>query len=183
MNFQGLAIFLLFLLLIQNLGGIQAENTESNLKNFSPPIEEFRSSSSSKIHSILIQWQTSENPNEFAKENNLSVDEDKIAVYIYLKSEESRSKFPPEITITGFDEKIVVAFVSSEQMDQLEDLEIVERVMLPDRARTFSIPKIEMSEDQTTPEDQYDYLAWIVIAGITIFIIITIFKKRQKSQD
>lgn len=182
MNFQILAFFLLFLIL-PNGNTIYAENINSDLGNSSSQIEKYRSTTDSKIHPILIQWQLSENPNEFAKENNLSVDEDKIAVYIYLKSEESRSKFPPEITITGFDEKIVVAFVSSEQMDQLEDLEIVERVMLPDRARTFSIPKIEMSEDQTTPEDQYDYLAWIVIAGITIFIIITIFKKRQKSQD
>jgi len=114
MNFQGLVILLSLLLFIQNLGDIQAENTESSLENFSSPIEEFRSSSSSKIHSILIKWQTSENPNEFAKENNLLYNENKIGVYIYLESAESLSKIPPEITITAFDEKTVAAYVSSE---------------------------------------------------------------------
>jgi len=182
MNFQGLAIFLLFLLLIQNLGGIQAENTESNLKNFSPPIEEFRSSSSSKIHSILIQWQTSENPNEFAKENNLSFIDNKIGVYIYLESVESRSKIPSEITITAFDEKIVVAFVNSEQLDKLEELDFIERVTPPEFMRTPPIPKVEIPQSPTIEENQYDYLLWLVIGGIVI-ITIGIFKKRKKLKD
>jgi len=181
MNFQGLVIFLLFLLFIQNLGGIQAETAESNLKNFSAPIEEFRSSSSSKIHSILIKWQLSENPNEFAKENQLLYTENKIGVYIYLESTESLSKIPPEITVTAFDEKIVVAFVSSEQLDELDDLNFVKRITPPDLART-TMPQVEIPESQTIEENLYDYLVWIIVAGI-IIITIGIFKKRKHSKE
>lgn len=181
MNFQVLAIFLSILFFMQNLGDIQAENTESSLENFSVPIEEFRSSSSSKIHSILIKWQTSENPNEFAKENNLLYSENKIGVYIYLESAESLSKIPPEITITAFDEKTVAAFVSSKQLDELDDLNFVKRITPPDLARTLPLPKVEIPESQATKENQYDYLEWIVIAGIVI-ITIGIFKKRKHSK-
>ena len=182
MNFQGLVIFLLFLLFIQNLGGIQAENVESNLENSPTPIEEFRSSSSSKIHSILIKWQTSENPNEFAKENNFFYTENKIQVYIYLESTESRSQIPPEITVTAFNEKILVAFVNSEQLDELEELDFVKRITPPDLARTSPIPQVEIPEIQTLEENLYDYLVWIVIAGIVI-ITIGIFKKRKHFKD
>jgi hypothetical protein len=167
---------------MQNLGDIQAENTESSSKNFSAPIEEFRSSSSSKIHSILIQWQISENPNEFAKENNLLYTTNKIGVYIYLESAESRTKIPHEITVTGFDEKILVAFVSSEQLDKLEELDFIERITPPDLARTPLIPQVENPETQTREENLYDYLVWIVIAGIGI-ISIGIFKKRKHPKD
>ena len=182
MNFQGLVIFLLFLLFMQNLGDIHAENEESNLENFSATIEEFRSSSSSKIHSILIKWQTSENPNEFAKENNLLYNENKIGVYIYLESAESLSKIPKEITISAFDEKIIAAFVSSEQLDKLEELDFIERVTPPDLARTPPIPQVKIPESQTTGENQYDYLLWLVLGGIVI-IAIGIFKKRKKLKD
>ena len=167
---------------MQNLGDIQAENTESNLKNFSTPTEEFRSSSNSKIHSILIQWQLSENPNEFAKENNLSFTENKIQVYIYLKNTDSRSKIPHEITVTAFDEKILVAFVSSEQLDKLEELDFIERITPPDLARTPPIPQVKIPESQTKEENQYDYLLWLVIGGIVV-ITVGIFRKRKKIND
>jgi len=183
MNLQGLAIFLLFLFFMQNLGGTEAENAEeSNLKNFSTPIEEFRSSSNSKTHSILIQWQLSENPNEFAKENNLSYTENKIRVYIYLENAKSRSKIPSEITIIASDKKILVAFVSSEQLDKLEELDFIQRVTPPDLARTPPIPQVEIPENQTLEEDRNDYLLWLVIGGIVI-IAIGIFKKRKTLKD
>ncbi len=182
MNFQVLGIFLTLLLFMPNLGSIQAQNAESNLENSSITIEKFRSPSNSKIHSILIQWQTSENPNEFAKENNLSYTENKIGVYIYLESVESRSKIPHEITVTAFDEKILVAFVSSEQLDKLEELDFIERVTPPDLARIPPIPQVEIPQSQTIEENPYDYLFWLVIGGIVI-IAIGIFKKRKKLKD
>jgi len=180
MNFQLLLFFLLFLL-IQNSNSILAENIDS--ENSSASIKELKSTSESKIHPILIQWQTSENPNEFAKENNLSYKDNKIKVYIYLESAELRSKIPPEITIAAFDQKIAVAFVSSEQLDKLDDLDFVERITLPDLARTPPIPQIEQPETQIPEKNLYDYLVWIIIGGIVIFTIIAIFKKRQKLQD
>ncbi len=182
MNLQGLAIFLLYLLFMQNLGGIQAENVESNLENSSTPIEQFRSPSNSKIHPLLIQWQLSLTPNEFAKENNLSYNENKIGVYIYLDNFDSLSKIPSEIEVTASDEKIIVAFVSSEQLDTLEELDFVERVTPPDFARTPPIPQVEIPETQTTEENPYDYLVWVVVGGIVI-IAAGIFKKRKKPKD
>jgi len=179
MEFRVLAIFLFFLLFIQNIEAIYSQNIESNLESSSTPIEQFRSPSSSKIHPLLVQWQVSENPNEFAKENNLSYTENKIGVYIYLDNVDSSSKIPGEITITAFDEKIVVAFVSSEQLDELNDIDFVERVTLPEPARTPPIPQVEIPESQTPAENRYYYLIWIVIGGIVI-ITILIFKKRKK---
>lgn len=181
MNFKILAIFLFLLLFIQNVDGIYAENTESNSEK--APIKESRSSSDSKIHSILIRWQTSENPDEFAKENDLSYKENKIKVYIYLESVESRFKIPSDITVAAFDEKIAVAFVSSKQLDKLDDLDFVERVTPPDLARFFPSPQVEIRKTQTQEENQYDYLVWIAIGGIVILATITMLKKRQKSRD
>ena len=181
MNFQFFALFLL-LLIVPIFNSIYAENEKSNFENSLVPIQEFRSSSSSKIHSILIQWQLSENPNEFAKENQLSFAENKIGVYIYLESTESISKIPPDITVTAFDEKTVVAFVSSEQLDELNDLNFVERVTPPDLARTPPIPQVEIPQSQTREENPYDYPFWLVIGGIVI-IAIGLFKKRIKLKD
>ena len=181
MNFQFFAFFLLFFI-VPIFNTIYAENEKSNFENFSVPIEEFRSSSSSKIHPILIQWQLSENPNEFAKKNNLLYTENKIGVYIYLESTESRSKIPNEITITALDEKIASAFVSSKQLDNLEELNFIERVTIPDLARTSPIPQAETPQSQTIEENRYDYLLWILLGGIVI-ITIGVFKKRKKLKN
>jgi len=177
MNFR-ILIFFLLLLIVQNINTIHAENEESNSEK--APIEEFGSTSGSKIHPTLVKWQTSENPDEFAEENNLSVNKNKVAVYIHLESAESRSQIPPEINVMAFDEKIALAFVSPEQLDELDNLDFVERVTPPDLVRFFPLPQGETPETQTLEENRYDYLVWIAIGGIVIFTIIAILKKRQK---
>jgi hypothetical protein len=178
MNFQILAFCLLFLV-GQNSDSIYAESIEQ--ENSSAPMEKFRSPSNSKIHPILIQWQLSDNPNEFAKENNLSYTENKVGVYIYLENVESRSKIPSEINVKAFDEKIAFVYVNSKQLDKLEELDFIERVTPPDLART-SIPKVEISKSPTLEENQNDYLLWPVIGAI-IFITIVIFIKKRNSKD
>ena len=179
MNFQLVSIFLLFLTLL-NVGSIFAENIISENENLSS-IENFRSPTNSKIHPTLIQWKISDDPNEFAKQNNLSYIDNKIGVYIYLESAESRIKIPQNITITGSDQKIIVGFVSIEQLDMLEKLDFVERVTLPDLART-SILKEEISESPPIEENHNNYLLWPIIGAI-IFITIVIFIKRRKTKD
>jgi len=181
MNFQILAFFL-FLLFLQNGDTIYAENINSDLENSSNPIKPNRSLSDSKIHPLLIQWQLSDNPNEFAKETNISFTENKISVYIYLDTVESKSKIPQDISITALDEKIIVAFVSSEQLDKLEELDFVQRITPPDLARTPPIPQIEVPETQIPEKTSYNYLVWIVIGIITI-LIITKFKKRKSQKN
>jgi len=99
-----------------------------------------------------------------------------------LDNFDSLSKIPSEIEVTASDEKIIVAFVSSEQLDTLEELDFVERVTPPDFARTPPIPQVEIPETQTTEENPYDYLVWVVVGGIVI-IAAGIFKKRKKPKD
>jgi len=177
MNFQVLTIFLLFI--VPNSAIIYADNIENNLENYSAPIEKFRLDSYSKIHPILVKWQTSDDPEEFAKKNNLSYTENKVGVFIYLKSAEYRTKIPLEINVKGFDDKIVVAIVSSEQLDKLDNLDFVERVTPPILVRTPPIPQVEIPETPTLEENRYGYLVWIVFGTISI-IAIGIFKKRKK---
>ena len=58
-----------------------------------------RSGNDSKINSVLLQWISSNNPEEFADKHDLKVKDDKIFVYIYLVNNESLSKIPKEIEI------------------------------------------------------------------------------------
>ncbi len=89
---------------------------------------------------------------------------------------------PKEITISAFDEKIIAAYVSSEQLDKLEELDFIERVTPPDLVRTPPIPQVKILESQTTEENEYDYLLWFGIGGI-VLITIGIFRKRKKLND
>ena len=175
MKFQFLVIFLLSVYVTS----IYAENIESFELSKS---SEKGTDITSKIHPILVQWQASEDPIEFAKNNNLSYKEDKIKVYIYLESAELRSELPSDITIVSYDEKIAVAFVPSAQLDKLDNLDFVERVMLPVLARTPPIPKVETPETQTQSEDQSDYLTWLVIGGIVLFTTVVILKRQRRQE-
>ena len=190
MNFQVIIFFLLFLI-IQNSNFTYAQNTESELGNSINPLEKLRSSSDTKIHPILIQWKLSENPTEFAKQNNLSYDGEKIAVYIHLTSVESRLEIPKNIKITAFDQNIISAFVSADQLEQLEELNFVERITIPDFTRTPPIPKLKIiepatiieSKDIKMPEENHnDYFLWIVILSVIIIVGFGIFRKQKKSK-
>jgi hypothetical protein len=172
-KFHVLIIFLLSLY----IPSIYAENIEPLELSKSPEKE---TNITSKIHPTLLQWQTSADPNEFAKNNNLSYKDDKIKVYIYLDSVKSKSNISPEIEIAASDENIVVSFVTSEQLDKLNDLDFVERVMLPVLAHTPPIPNVKTPKTQTPAEEQSDYLPWLVIGGIIIFTVIIILKRRKE---
>jgi hypothetical protein len=188
MNFQVLTFFLL-VLIIQNSNFVYGQNIEFDLENSSRPLENLRSSSDSKIHPILILWKLSENPTEFAKQNNLLYSEEKIAVYIHLTSIESQLEIPKNIEITAFDQNIISAFVNADQLEHLEELNFVERVTIPDFMQTPPIPKLETIEPTTlveskeikTPEEnQYDYFLWIVIFLMIIVIGFGIYKIQKK---
>ena len=151
----------------------------------------FRIWRGSNLHPILIQWKLSDNRTEFAKQNNLSYDGEKIAVYIHLTSVESRLEIPKNIEITAFDQNIISAFVSADQLEQLEELNFVERITIPDFTRTPPIPKLKTMESATiveskdikTPEQNHDdYLLWIVIFLIIIVVGFGIFRKQKKSK-
>ena len=174
MKFQVFVIFLLIAL----IPAAYAENSE--LSENSSLISERKTSTTSNIHSILIQWQESENPEEFAKNHNLSYKDGKVGVYIYLDNAESQSKIPLEIEITASDDKIAVAFVTSEQLYKLSEMEFVERISLPVLAQNPPIPKVDTPETQPPVEEQPNYFVWLVIWGAAIFIIAVILKKQRR---
>ena len=146
-----------------------AESLESGLEKESNFI--------SKIQPILLAWQNSENPNEFAKINNIPLVEDKVKVYIYLENQTMREKIPPEITTTGFDGNIVGALVSSDNLDTLDRLDFVQRITVPVLAQTPPVPQIENQDPLSSDKDESNYVTWVLILGVVIFLSIVIIKK------
>jgi hypothetical protein len=164
-----LALFLICIC----IPSIHADDTE--LLQFNKTKEE--SSLSSKIQPILIQWQQAENQNDFAKNNNLPLVGEKVKIYIYLDSQEMKEKLPPEITVIGFDGNIVGALVSSDNLDTLGQLDFVQRITVPVSAQTPPVPQIENQEPSLSNDDEFDYLKWVLILGVFIFLSIVIIKK------
>ena len=134
------------------------------------------SSGDSKIHPTIADWQSSSDPESFAASRSLSASEDKIAVYIHLDSEESISSLPQDIDVVSSDENIAVAFVSSSQIDQLAQLDFVERIAPPPIGRNPPIPSL--SDDS----GEIETISAIII-GVAIAIGIGIFSvKRRRVQ-
>lgn len=103
----------------------------------------------------------------------------RVKIYIYLDSPEMKEKLPPEITITGFDGKIVGALVSSDNLDTLDKLEFVQKVTVPVLAQTPPIPKIENQEADVSTESKFDFIYWVFILGTVVFLAITLIKKSK----
>jgi hypothetical protein len=77
-------------------------------------------------------------------------------------------------------EKTVFAFVTSEQLDKLDNLDFVEKVTLPDLARTPPVPK-PTPPNQIQEEDKTGYLLWVVIGVIAVGIVVALKYKTSKS--
>jgi len=132
------------------------------------PVEEISKSDNSKINSVILGWMESLDPNLFAEENSLIFSDNKIQVYVYLDSTESISNIPQGIDVVASDENIAVTFVNSEQINQLAQLDFVEQISPPVKAR---IPPIPILDQETNIEDSN--LIGISI-GITIVIAIAV---------
>jgi len=142
-----------------------------------------RGQTNSKISQILLKWQTSDNPEEFAKANGLLYKDGTIQVYIHVSSEEFLSQISPEINVIASDQKIAAAYVTSEQLDMLENLEYVERVTLPDLAKTPPIPQIVNSDKpQNKEQDDYTQIG-IILAVIVAIAIIAIVLQRKRTKS
>ena len=122
-----------------------------------------------KINSVILEWMSSSNPKLFAENNNLSVSDNKIQVYIYLDSADSIVNIPQDIDVIDSNENIAVAFVSSEQINQLAQLDFVVQISPPIRA------SISISQD-----DGNDNFALIGIGIIIAVIIGVIYSKKRK---
>ena len=171
-----LVLLVLLLILLSNNGFTDlASNSQ---------MEDTRLTSNSKIQPILLQWQASDNPAEFSKINGLEYRGEQIQIYIYLTNEEFLSKLPPEINVIASDQKIAVAYVSPYQLDEFENLDYVERVTLPDLAKTPPLPQI-VTKDEITKEEQKDLtsIAFLAIVIVVISVILFVFLNRKKSKN
>ena len=141
------------------------------------PTETVSKPNDPKINSVILEWMSSSSPESFAEDNNLIFSDNKIQVYVYLDSAESISNIPQDIDVVDSDDNIAVAFVSSEQINQLAQLEFVIQIAHPIRA---TIPPIPISTEDS--EIDNSALIGIVIGiGIAIAIIagIVYSKKRR----
>jgi len=127
-----------------------------------------------KIDPKIIEWQNAPNPRQYALDNNLSSDNDKIAIFIYLDDSNSISNIPSQIEITGSDQNVVVAIVSSEEINQLAQLDFVQKITLPKLVKPHSIPSV------TT--NVVDYSIILILGAIfgIIIVIILIIKARAR---
>jgi len=142
-------------------------------------VDEISKTGDSKINSAIIGWMESSDPNLFAEENNLIVSGNKIQVYVYLDSSDSISNIPQDVDVLASDDNIAVALVSSEQINQLAQLDFVERITPPVKAE---IPPIPISQNP----DQNDYSTIIMISigiGIAIIVGIIFLKKKQVGKE
>ncbi len=129
---------------------------------------------SSKVHSIILQWQSSQNPEKFAKENNLTARDGKISVYIHLNDSQDISNVSDIVNVISSDGNIAVAFVDSENIILLENSQFVRQITLPDIVRNPPIPQVESVENVPISSDYT--LVWIV-AIIGIGLVIVLYKK------
>ena len=132
------------------------------------PVKEISKSDNSKINSVILGWMESSDPNLFAEENSLIFSDNKIQVYVYLDSAESISNIPQGIDVVASDENIAVTFVNSEQINQLAQLDFVEQISPPVKARTPPIPIL----DQETNIDDSNLIGISIVITIVIAIAI-----------
>lgn len=152
------------------------EKNQPSSENYSISNEKItRATESSKIHQILTEWQNSANPDEFAVQQNLAHKENKIAVYIYLKDTKFESELDSKIEVISSSKNILRAFVTSDELYELEKLDFVNKITPPVLAQTPPIPKVEVPEDQ--PQEENNSNLWIlvpIVLGIMIVLVLKI---------
>jgi hypothetical protein len=144
--------------------------------------EERRFFENEKTHYLIAQWQTAEDPIRFAQENRLVFHDDKIAVYIYLENSDLISEVPSNIEIKRSDRNKITAFVTSEQIFQLETLDFVQKITPPELAQTPPIPKMKELKpqiDQKTPPNFQLWILFLILSIIVSFVIIMKTKRKN----
>jgi hypothetical protein len=164
-------------LITQNLS-VYGQN--SDFQNSSKLEEKY---SDSKIHPILKNWQNSEDPDKFAQKNNLFHENNTIGAYIYLTSKEFQTSIAPDVKVLSSYGKTVFVLVTSDQLDEFNKLDFVEKITPPDLALPPPMPKTEPEHVQTEEDSLDDYILWIVGGGITIGIVFVLKYKSNKQKN
>jgi hypothetical protein len=86
---------------------------------------------SPKINSKVLDVITNENPSEIAKKLRMNFKDDQITVYVYLHSSENQKGLPQNIEVISSSENIAVANVNLQQINQLSQLNFVQRIDVP----------------------------------------------------
>lgn len=171
----GVFIFLLLSLIFSGNENntIIAEEHESK----STKLAQSPSSYTSKIDPLIMAWQVETNQEVFANNNNISYSNGKIGVYIYLDDQSSMSKIPSDVEITATDANIVVAMVTSSQIDQLAQINSIEKISLPKKVTNPIIPKD--SSEEISFEENFTLIIPIVIGFVIVAGISFIVYKRK----
>jgi hypothetical protein len=164
------------LLFFPTINMIFGDTNQSSIET--PIIREDLTPENGKIHYLITKWQISDNPAEFAQKYNLSYDDGKILVYIYLENPETISKIPSTISIQSFYDKIVLASVTSEDLYQLDKLDFIQRITPPDKAQNLPISEGGISKEETPIQNQYDIPLWGIIVGIGVIVTFVLLKKK-----
>jgi len=147
------------------------EEATTDSKEYIKTNPEPRSSESAKIHSKIIEWKNSSNPEAFARDNNIVFSDNKIQVYIYLDSANSIANIPQNIDVIGSDDNIVVAFVNSKQINQLAQLDFVEQISPPITAvpRETQREPTEITPKLDDPKINSVILEWMSSSNLKSF--------------
>ena len=132
-----------------------------------------------KIDSTIILWQVETDQEEFAKNNNISYSNGKIGVYVYLDDQSSISQIPSDVEITATDANIVVAMVTSSQINQLAQIDSVTKISLPKLVTNPIIPKDNFEE--VSLKNNFFLVVPIVVGVIIITSVSFIIYKRRIS--
>jgi hypothetical protein len=145
-----------------------------------PDISKLKSGIYDKLTPLIVDWQSSSDPEAFAHANNLTYSDGKILVYIYLESIDSIQTLPTDLVITSSADNIVSAFLDSRQITQISQLDSVIKIDLPATAifpqeRNPDVANsIKSDEDSLSNNnlDSYWYYILIVVA-IAIAVYVT----------
>jgi len=165
----GFIVFSFYLLSFEIVfSDIESTEVETRLDN-----NLTKNSSPSKVHPLIVEWQKSSNPKEFAEKNNLSYSDGMIVVYLYVDSEKSIGKLPSDIEIISSYEDILVAKVSSNQINELDQIDVVKRIAPP------IYPRMLSTSNEPGINDQYLVIVGIVIAAILVIIFIIFLRSKN----
>lgn len=104
----------------------------------------------SKIDPLIVQWQLASDPEQFAKANGLSYSEGKISVYVYLDNQSSIPKLSAAVNVSATDGNIAVVKATSDEITNLDKLDFVQRISVPDIARPLqNVTRVQQEQDNT----------------------------------
>jgi subtilisin family serine protease len=99
---------------------VSLEEIKQKYANFSP-----------KINNHVLDVITNDNPSEIAKKLKMNFKDGKVTVYVYLNSSQNQKDLPKNIEVISSSDNITVSNVNLQQINQLSQLNFVQRIDIP----------------------------------------------------